>query len=441
MVDCFKIIGITISVWIFSAVLGKIVLVLLPIIYVITRHFQKRMLKEQINNRILIQKVNNHIGESIRNILMIKAYSKEDYMEGKYKEVLLENYKTIEKVNFYDSVFPPIIQILRAVVIGSIVIISSKQLNMLGMTLGMVAGSIDLISNLFAPIEELGMEFQNIQQALSGIYRVNSFLSEAEDDKKNKEDTAEKIITSFDELTLEFNHVSFQYEENNDILENINIKINPFEKVTFVGRTGVGKSTLFKLILGLLKPTEGNITLNGIDVYEIPNSEKRKLFGYVNQSFHMIKGTIGDQISLLDESIQREQIREALDYVGMLEYVDNLQEGIDTVIINDNLFSQGQKQLLSIARAIVTNPPLLLLDEITANLDSITEEKIESVLHKASSSHIILQVSHRLSSMVASDTVVILENGRIKNYGSPKTLLQEDEWYKSQIALENLTWS
>jgi ATP-binding cassette, subfamily B, multidrug efflux pump len=195
------------------------------------------------------------------------------------------------------------------------------------------------------------------------------------------------------------------------------------------------------LVMGFLKPTIGNIELNGIDVYNIPNSEKRKIFGYVDQNFHLINGSVAEQISLRDKSISKAQIDRALDFVGLTEYVQALENGIDTQVNSDTLFSQGQKQLLAIARAIVTNPPILLLDEITANLDSITEEKITSVLQKASSAHTILSITHRLSSMIACDTVVILENGMIKNLGSPDELLQKDDWYRSHLALENLTWS
>jgi len=441
IIDCFKIIGIVLSIWMFSSKMGIITLILLPFIYMITKIFQNKMLKSQINNRILVGKVNNHISESIKNIRMIKSYSKESYMEKKYTEYLLDNYKTVEKVNFYDSVFPPIIQITRAIVIGVIVIISSKQLNYLGISLGMVAASIDLISNLFTPIENLGMELQNIQQAISGIHRVNDFYNEPEDGCKSEELQADIIIPNPKEVKLEFNNVSFNYEKGTNILQNINLVIKPQEKVTFVGRTGVGKSTLFKLIMGLLKPLEGNITINGIDVYNIPNSEKRKLFGYVDQSFHFIKGTVADQISLQDETIARAKIEDALDFVGMTDYIASLVNGCDTQVVSDTLFSQGQKQLLAIARAIVTKPPILLLDEITANLDSITEKKIVSVLQKASNVHTILSISHRLSSMIASDTVVIIENGRVKNAGSPEILLQNDDWYRSHILLEKLTWS
>lgn len=441
IIDCFKLIGIVISIWMFSSKIAIVTLLLLPVIYGITRAFQNRMLKAQIENRILIGRVNNHISESLKNIQMIKSYSKESYMEENYKKYLLDNYKTVEKVNFYDSVYSPFIQLTRATLIAFMVVLSSKQLNYLGISLGMVAASIELISNLFAPIESLGMELQNIQKALSGIKRVNDFYSETEDDLKNDKLRAEDIIPNREELRLSFNNISFQYEEGADILQNINLNLEPKEKVTFVGRTGVGKTTLFKLIMGLLKPTKGSITINGIDVYDIPNSEKRRIFGYVDQSFHMIKGTVADQISLKDERIKREQIEKALDFVGLTEYVEALESGLDTKITSDTLFSQGQKQLLAIARAVVTNPPILLLDEITANLDSITEEKIVSVLQKASKCYTILSISHRLSSMVSSDTVVILEKGRVGNVGSPEVLLENDDWYRSHIALEKLTWS
>ena len=441
IISSFKIIGIVISIWLFSYRLGLITLLFLPIIYGITRLFQKRMLESQMQNRIQVGQVNNHISESLTNMLMIKSYSKEAYMEKNYTRYLQENFLTLDKVNFYDAVFSPIIQTLRAVVIASIVILSSQQLNFLGISLGMIAASIELISNLFEPVENLGLQLQAIQQAISGVRRVNEFYSEPEEEGKNDELIAAEIIPERSAVRLNFNNVSYQYETGTDILQNINLSLNTMEKVTFVGRTGVGKSTLFKLIMGILQPVEGVITLNGIDVCAIPNREKRKIFGYVDQSFHLIKGTVAEQISLQDEGITRGEIEEALKYVGMMEYVESLEQGLDTEINNDSIFSQGQKQLLAIARAIVTNPPILLLDEITANLDSMTEERIVSVLQKASSVHTVLSISHRLSAMIASDIVVILENGRVKNAGSPEMLLQNDDWYRSHVALEKLTWN
>ncbi len=440
VISSFKIIGIIVSIWLFSDKLGLFTLLFLPVIYLITRLFQQRMLAAQMKNRMLVGRLNHHIAESLHNVLMIKAGSKEKYMEQNYSQYLQENYQTLDKVNFYDAVFSPIIQVLRAAAIAAIVIMSAQQLGWLGISLGMVAASIELISNLFEPVENVGMQLQNIQQAVAGIRRVDEFYGEAEEAGKNEELTAEAVIPDRAGFTLDFHNLSFAYEAGNEVLHNINLHIKPQENVALVGRTGVGKSTLFKLIMGLLKPQEGEITINGIDVCRIPNSQKRKIFGYVEQNFHLIDGSVADQISLQDNHISRAQIENALEFVGLKDYIDSLEKGLDTEVRGDNLFSQGQKQLLAIARAVVTNPPILLLDEITANLDSLTEERIVAVMRKASQAHTILSISHRMSSMLSSDTIVILENGRIKNAGAPEMLLQSDDWYRSHLALEKLTW-
>lgn len=440
IIDCFKIIGIVISIGIFNINLGIFTVVLLPIIYITTRIFQKLMLKAQIKNRILIGKINNHISESLKNINMIKLYSKEKYMENKYKTYIEDNFKTVEKVNYFDSIYSPIIQLIRAIVISLIILLSSKQLHYIGITLGMVAASIDFISNLFFPIENLGIELQTIQSAISGIKRVNEFYDEKEDITKNSKLSAYEIIPNRNYVSIKFNDISFSYIDNVNILENVCITINSLEKVTFIGRTGVGKSTLFNLIMGLYKPCKGSITINDIDVYDISNTEKRKIFGYVNQNFSFVTGNIFEQISLHDTNITEEEVFVSMKLVGLHEYIISLKNGYKTIIDNNNLFSQGQKQLLAIARAMVTNPPILLLDEITANLDSLTEKKIISVLQKVSDSKTILSISHRLSSMTVCDKVIILEKGTIKNIGTPDELLSKDNWYKQHTKLENLTW-
>lgn len=441
IIDFFKIIGILASIWIFSFYLGIVTLILIPIIYLITRSFQKRMLKAQFRNRVLVGKVNNHISESLKNITMIKTYSKEKYMEDNYVEYLKDNFEAVEKINYFDSVYSPIIQLMRAIVISIIVILSSSQFNYIGISLGMVAASIDLISNLFSPIENLGMEFQYIQRAISGIKRVNEFYEEREEEEKNIRLKKEVLISNPRHVIIGFNNVSFSYTKNVRVLKDISFDIVAGEKITVVGRTGVGKSTLFKLILGLIKPTNGSITINEVDVYSIPNKEKRKIFGYVSQEFTFIKGSVKEQVTLQDKNISQENVEVVMKLVGLHDYVLTLEKGYETMIEHDKLFSQGQKQLLAIARAIVMNPPILLLDEITANLDSVTEEKVVSVLQKISTARTILSISHRLSSIIACDKIVRIENGRVKNIGTPEDMLQNDNWYRSHMELEKLTWN
>lgn len=408
IIDVFKIVGIVISIYLFSIWLGCIILLLVPVIYGITRAFQKRMLKAQISNRASVGKVNNHIPESIHNIQMIRSYCKQKYMEKRYQTYLKENYDTKEKVNFYDSIFSPIILVIRALVIAVLVILSSDQLSVLGISVGMVAAAIELISNIFNPIESLGMELQSIQQAVAGICRVNEFLAEEEDSTKNEALTAEKLMGKQHSVTISLDHVTFGYEENMPVLSDFSIQIAPYENVTFAGRTGVGKSTLFKLILGLLEPDAGQIRIGGQEAAGIPNREKRKLFGYVEQSFHFVPGTVCEQIALGDSSVTEEEVMQAMQFVGMDEYVRTLENGYQTVVA-DYMFSQGQRQLLSIARAIVTDPPVMLLDEMTANLDSETEQKVIEVLQKAGAKRTILSISHRLSAVLQDNRIIELK--------------------------------
>lgn len=441
VIDLLKIVGIVISIGMFQATLGWLTLLLLPILILITRFFQNRMLKAQKQNRVLVGQVNNHLSESIKTIRMIKSFSKEGYMEKRFRHLLSDNFSTVEKINFFDSIYPPMIQMLRALVIAALVILASKQLNFPGFSLGMVAASIDFISNLFSPIESLGMEIQSIQQAIAGLARVQEFLLEEEDVGKKADLTADRILGENRHIELAFRQVSFSYQADVEVLEEVDLVIRPGEKVTFVGRTGVGKSTLFKLVMGLMLPTRGVITVNGIDVFAIPNTEKRKIFGYVDQDIHLIKGTVADQVSLLDETVTREQIERALERVGLAEYVAAMAYGLDTPVNGDNLFSRGQLQLLAMARAVVLDPPLLLLDETTANLDAITEEKLISALKKSGPDHTILSISHRLSGMLTSDRIVILEKGQVKGDGSPEALSQHNAWYRDRLAMEKLTWS
>ncbi|MEG1314899.1 MAG: ABC transporter ATP-binding protein [Anaerovoracaceae bacterium] len=412
VIDCFKIVGIVISIWIFSGKLAVFTICLIPVIGLLTAFFRKRMLKSQMNNLKEIGKVNNHISETINNMVMIKTFHKEKYMENRYKDYLEDNYNTMNKVNFYDSCYSPIIQMLTALAISFVFYFSMGDNNVLGISIGMIAAATNLITNLFSPIDSLGTELQSIQKGLSGIKSVDIFLKEEEEEEKTICLDMKEVKRAG--IKLAFVNMSFEYTKGNKVLKNFDIEILPYENAAFVGRTGVGKTTLFKLILGILKPTEGRILVNGVDVYRISNGQKRQIIGYVEQKCSFINGTMWEQISLGDKSITCEAIEAAIDFVGLKEYVLSFENGFDTKV-DESMFSEGQKQLLAIARAIVTDPPLLLLDEVTANLDSKTEQKVVEVLKKAGSGKTILSIAHRQSTIKSSEKVIEIKDGEICN--------------------------
>lgn len=414
IIDTFKIIGIIISVWMFAWQLGIFTLILLPLLYFPTKFYRRKMLEAQVNNLKELSKVNNHISESIQNSHMIKVFNKEYYMESLYAKRINDNFLTMDRVNFYDASYSPIIIITKAIVIVVIAVMASGKFAALGLSVGTAAASIDFIKNLFTPIEDLGMELQNLQKGISGMKRVNDFYNYEQEQEKDDSITAYDVLDSTNQNGIAFENVTFSYNNEKNVLNSINLNINIGENVTFAGRTGVGKSTLFKLVLGILKPTDGNIKINGINVYDIPNTQKRKIFGYVEQQFTFIKGTVAQQISLRDENITREQIEDVIKFIGLDEYVRSFKDGYDTNVESEQMFSQGQKQLLSIARAIVSDPKILLLDEVTANLDSVTEDRVVNVLKKAGENRTILSVSHRLASMMNCNRIIYLKDAKIE---------------------------
>ena len=407
IIDCFRIVGILGSIWLFSAALGMASLVLLPGLIAVTRFFQARLRKAQIANLKELAGVNEHIQESVRNDALIHAFHIEKKMEVRYQRKLKENMQTMEKVNFYDAIFSPVIQLIKTALIAAIVLLAAKQGAVGTLSVGTTAACMELISNLFAPIEALGMEIQNIQKGLSGLTRIDEFLQEPEEAPKIPNQA--ELILQPNHFEIIFDHVSFSYIQGKPILHDFSAVFHDPDCVSFVGRTGVGKSTLFKLLLGLLVPDEGRITINGIDVSTIDNEEKRRIFGVVQQQFTFIEGTVADQIRLHDESITSSQIEEVMKFVGLHETIVALPLGYQTPVNPQRDFSQGQQQLLTVARALVMQPPILLLDEISAGLDSLSEMRIMNVLLKASEHRLLFSISHRWSGVFDRNRIMDLD--------------------------------
>ena len=216
-------------------------------------------------------------------------------------------------------------------------------------------------------------------------------LEELPDKTGYIKENLQKADTAF----VSFENVTFAYEEQN-VIDNLSFEVKEGEQVTLSGRTGAGKSTIFKLLLGLYEPKTGSVQIQGKPAKDIPDTEKRHLFGYVEQSFHMVPGTVKEQITLYDPSITMEDVRAAAKMTGLDDTIMSLEHGYDTPC-SDGIFSQGQWQLLSIARAAAAKPKLLLLDEITANLDAQTEKEVLQALKRVSENRTVISISHRVN--------------------------------------------
>ncbi len=398
--DACKIISILVVIWLKNRGLAIVLLILLPFLYWFTRTVQKNMLKAQIENRRAVGRASGHVPETLHNIRTIHTLGKERYMEKRYDEYIAESYRAVDRTNFYDAIYSPVILILNAIVVAVVMLFSAsgnaEVLTLFGMSAGTAVAVINYISQIFTPVESLGMEIQTMQSAIAGVHRINEFyaLEELPERVRNLEIP---VVTEEEMPFVELQNVTFAYEgDSRKILHHVSFKVYPGEQVTLSGRTGAGKSTVFKLLLGLYQPGEGKVLIQGRDAFQIPENEKRSLYGYVEQTFHRVPGTVKDQITLYDDSFTMEEVREAARIAGLDATIEQLEKGYDTLCTSE-IFSQGQWQLLSIARAAVAKPKLLLLDEITANLDAQTEEEVLQALKRASEGRTVISISHRVN--------------------------------------------
>ena len=389
--DACRIVSILAVIAVKNTGLALVLLLVVPLFAVFTRHVQKRMLSAQFDNRRAVAAVSGLVPETLHNIRTIRALGMEAYMERRYDRRIADGYAAMERTNFYDAIYSPVVLLLNAVVVGIVMLLSASGnaeiLNLFGMSVGTSVAVISYISRIFAPIESLGMEIQTIQSAMAGVRRIDAFLAQPERAVPKRNETAARGDVAL-------SHVTFGYGEK-PVLRDFSMTVRQGEQVMLVGRTGAGKSTVFKLLLGLYQPEAGTVTIGGVDVSRISDQERRTCIGCVEQHFSRVPGSVLDQITLGDPQITAAMAKNAAQLAGIDAAVQALPKGYDTVCM-EGMFSQGEWQLLSIARAAAADPAVLLLDEITANLDAETEARVLEALRRASAGRTVLSVSHRI---------------------------------------------
>ena len=390
--DACRILSILAVIAVKNAGLALILLPVLPLLAAFTRHVQRRTLAAQMENRRAVAAISAQVPEALHNIRTIRALGLEDYMSARYDRRIGESYAAVEKTNFYDAVYSPVVLTLNAAVVGVVMLLSAsgdaRVLTLFGMSVGTSVAVINYISRIFAPIESLGMEIQTIQSAMAGVKRINAFLAQPE----RAAQEAESAAVPRGDVAVD--HVTFGYG-GRTVLSDLSFTVKAGEQATLVGRTGAGKSTVFKLLLGLYRPEKGAVTIGGVDVSQITDRQRRSRIGCVEQHFARVPGTVLDQITLGDPRITRDMARKAAQLAGLDAAICAFPDGYDTRC-TDGMFSQGEWQLLSIARAAAADPAVLLLDEITANLDAQTEARVLEALRRASAGRTVISISHRI---------------------------------------------
>ena len=400
--DLLKIIGIVLSVLLFSWKMALLVAALVPAVFFLTRLFQRMTLGAQEKNLSQMGQMNTVLTDSIDKAQTIKVYHREAWMQGIYLRELEDNYRTNASIYLLDASYSPMIQVIRAAAIALIAAMASQHLHLVTISAGVAAAAIDLITRLFDPINTLGMEFQNIQRGISGIRRIDLFLDQEQEAEHTQVLDAEEL-----EGEVRFDHVSFAYRGGPTLFHDFCLTMRRGDRVTVIGRTGAGKTTLVGLLTGLFSPTEGRVVIGGVDTREITDAQKRMIFGYVQQDFVEIPGSVLMQVTMGDERVTEDMALEAIGKVGMIDELLALPDGLDTDMSRAGL-SQGQRILLQIARAIAPRPSILIFDESTAGLDAVTEKRIDEALVQAGENRIVLIISHRKTEGMPGGRVVRL---------------------------------
>ena len=412
--DACRILSIFAVIAVKNPGLAVLLLLVMPVLTVFTRHVQKRMLSAQLENRHAVAAISGQVPEALHNIRTIHALGLESYMGRRYDRRIGESYAAVEKTNFYDAIYSPVVLVLNAVVVGVVMLLSAsgnaKVLTLFGMSVGTSVAIINYISRIFSPIESLGMEIQTIQSAMAGVKRIDAFLAQPERtipaaDASHASEADSRISTDGPRGDIAFSHVTFGYGDH-PVLADLSFTVKAGEQVTLVGRTGAGKSTVFRLLLGLYQPEKGSITIGNTDVSQISDRARRSCIGCVEQHFARVPGTVLDQITLGDPRITREMAQKAAQLAGLDAAIRSFPSGYDTPC-SDGMFSQGEWQLLSIARAAAADPAILLLDEITANLDAETEAQVLAALRRAAAGRTVLSISHRVYETLGGRTIEI----------------------------------
>ena len=441
--DLMKVFGIATAMYLISPRLFLVALLAIPAIFMAANYFRRNILKAQMEIRKAVGKINTYLQELFNGVRVIKCYVKEDAYEDKFQVPLREHLKSINHAAVFDSYFPCVTQTIRAITIATIILLGARTGNMDNtiLTIGSLAAFADLVSRLLGPIEALSQEFQTIQQAMAGLKRITGFLDEEVEEKGELHHIDHPLTQIKSGIAIRIKEVSFGYSKEKTVLKGVCLDIAEGKKVAIVGRTGAGKTSLMNLIAGLYKPLEGEICVSGIDPYRLCPEDRRRLIGIVPQNTQIFEGTIRENITLRDERITQEEIEKAAKLVGLHELIVSLADGYDTMLgIQGIKLSFGQGQLLSLARAVVTDPPILLLDEPTSGMDALTESVIFDAFRAVGNQRTIITISHRLSGIIDANEVYIIASGKIVQSGSPEKLAGEKGWYNVFRQLEDLGW-
>lgn len=415
-----------IFMFIISWKLAIIVAVSMPVLIFIALRFQKYLIGEFRKVRSINSKITGAYNENITGVKIIKALVREKKNLSLFGELTDNMYKASYKAIWLSAIFLPIVQLITAVAFGAVLWFGGFQFKLGLFTIGGIQAFISYITFMMWPVQDLARVYGEMQQAVASAERVFSLM----DTEPDIQDQQNSIKVDSVKGEIEFKNVDFYYEENNPVLNNFSLTVKPGETIALVGPTGGGKSTIANLVCRFYEPKKGQILMGARDYTGFTQQSLQSKLGVVLQTPHLFSGTIMDNIRYGRLDATEEEVLEASKMAHSHDFIKELEKQYNEDVGEEGtLLSVGQKQLISLARAILARPEIIIMDEATSSIDTLTEEMIQKGMETLLKGSTGFVIAHRLSTIRKADRILVIEQGMIKEMGSHRELLKEKGHY------------
>ncbi len=404
--------------------LTLVLLLVVPVIILVINFLRKKIRKAYNTSRTSLAKSAAYLQEALTGMKTVQLFAAEDKVLNKYDDLNKQFCDAQNKSNVYDSVLYSIVEGITSVATALVIWYGAIQIWDYGYTLGILIVFVTTLERLFVPVKQFAQQISTIQRAMSALEHISElFDQQVEDPKAESSDAVPEAIVLQE---IEFKNVFFRYSEDMpDVLKDVSFKLKRGDRLALVGTTGSGKSTIIRLLAKTYTGYRGSIKINGAELADIPIAEIRETISIMQQDIYMFNDTVEFNISLGRKSISRSDVEQSASFVYANYFIDQLPDKYQFVVQDngDNL-SKGQAQLISFARAIAGNSELIILDEATSAVDSITEQYIQKAIANIFSKKTVIAVAHRLSTIKNSDMILVLEDGQIIERGNHEQLLK-----------------
>jgi ATP-binding cassette subfamily B protein len=443
MTDLVRLITVSAAMIALSPILAFISVLVVPPLLLITNSFRVRIRDAERQNRLAVGMMNTHLQETFGGVEVIRAFGREPVFVVRFRRVLERTLKAYNYAAKYSALYTPIMQILMAVSISLLLWGGARtSLNHLAISLGTLTAFVLLFKRFFDPITSVGEEWQTVQSAFSGAERIFQVLDLSIEEQAPRASSGTPRTAS----GIDIRNLTFGYTDGQPVLQNVTFSVKPGEHVALVGRTGAGKSSILSLLGGLYTPWEGTIRVAELNPAQIEEADRRKVIGVVPQAVQLFSGSVLENLTLNDPEVSLEAVERAVRIAGAEALIQSFPNGYETPISIGSgggiQLSSGQRQMLSLARALVWDPAVLLFDEATSTIDSASEAAFRQALEAETSRHkrAILTVAHRLSTAREADRVIVIDQGRILEMGTPEALIRKGGRFAALLELEAAGW-